>query len=216
MFLLKDNSGVISVYLAAGKSRRMGGNKLALPFGEKTIGNSALEKAVNSELDYTIVVARDEDPLDWIDRTLFETPLRERWKAVVCQDANKGQAHSMHCGLLAAMEMGPEGVMVLLADQPLLPVGMINDLVLRYQKVNQGEKDVTFLAASFQGIPRPPIIFSPKVVPDLLKLKGDEGARQLFKEAKLTGILVDYKNGWDFFDVDTKDEYERLKGCENG
>ena len=189
----------------------MGVNKLALPFGEKTIGNSVLEKAVNSELDYTIVVAREEDPLHWIDRTLFGTPLQERWKAVVCRDTDKGQAHSLQCGLRAAVEMGPEGVMILLADQPLLQVEIINDLVLRYLKVNQ--KDVTFLAASFQGIPRPPIIFSPKVVPDLLKLKGDEGARQLLKENKLTGILVDYENAWDFFDVDTKDEYEWLKGC---
>ncbi|MBT2728706.1 NTP transferase domain-containing protein [Bacillus sp. ISL-75] len=209
---MKDNDGVIAVYLAAGKSRRMGVNKLALPWGQKTVGNSALEKAVNSKLDYTIVVTRDEDTLKWIDGTLFGSPLRERWKALRCRDADKGQAHSLQCGLLAAMEMEPKGIMILLADQPLLPVEIINDLVKRYLKIHQENKEVPFIAASFQGIPRPPIIFSPKVVPDLQKLEGDEGARQLIKKEKLTGILVNYENGWDFFDVDTKEEYDRLKG----
>ncbi|MDR7238224.1 nucleotidyltransferase family protein [Neobacillus drentensis] len=209
---MKDKCGVIAVYLAAGKSRRMGVNKLALPFGGKTIGNSVLEKAVNSKLDFTIVVKREEDSLRWIDDTLFETTFRERWKAVVCREADKGQAHSLQSGLLAAMETEPKGIMVLLADQPLLPLGIINDMVSRY--LQQGR--VPFLAASFQGIPRPPIIFSPQMVPDLLKLEGDEGARQLFKKRELTGMLVEYENDADFFDVDTKNDYQWLKGCGHG
>ncbi|MEH7503972.1 NTP transferase domain-containing protein [Neobacillus drentensis] len=210
---MKVYDGIIAVYLAAGKSSRMGRNKLELSLGANTLGNSALEKAVNSELEYTIVVAREEDTLNWVNDTLFLSPYRERWKSVICRDADKGQAHSLQCGLLKAMEMEPKGIMILLADQPLLPVRIINDLLFRYLKVLKENNNVSFLAASFQGIPRPPIIFSPKVVPDLLKLEGDEGARQLFKKEKLTGILVDYENGWDFFDVDTIDEYEWLKGC---
>ena len=209
---MKDNAGVIAVCLAAGKSRRMGINKLALPWGKSSIGHSVLEKAVKSELSYTIVVTREADCLHWIDRTLFQTPLREKWKAVICQNADQGQAHSLRTGLREAMEMEPKGIMILLADQPLLPVKIINDLVFRYMEGLHRNIDISFLAASFQGIPRPPIIFSPKVVPDLLKLEGDEGARQLFKKAQLTGKLVDYENSWDFFDVDTKEDYEILKG----
>jgi CTP:molybdopterin cytidylyltransferase MocA len=106
--------------------------------------------------------------------------------------------------------------MVLLADQPLLRIDIINDLVLRYPMVYQGNNHGTFLAASFQGIPRPPIIFSPQMVPDLLKLEGDEGARRLLKKIELTGMLVEYENDADFFDVDTKDDYQWLKGCGHG
>lgn len=207
-----DNAGIIAVYLAAGKSSRMGVNKLALPLGEKTIGNRALEKAIESEIDYTIVVTRAEDTLQWIDSTLFQPPLRTRWKSVACRDADKGQAHSLQSGLRAAMDMKPKGIMILLADQPLLSSIIINDLVIRYRKMHLEINNLPFIGASCQGIQRPPIIFSPKVVPDLLKLEGDEGARQLIKKKKLAGILVDYKNVWDFFDVDTKEEYELLKG----
>jgi len=209
---LNDNAGVIAVCLAAGKSRRMGINKLALPWGERSIGHSVLVKAVKSELSYTIVVTREADCLHWIDRSLIQTPFREKWKAVICQEADQGQAHSLHRGLREAIKMEPKGIMILLADQPLLPVKIINDLVFRYMEGLHQNIDIPFIAASFQGIPRPPIIFSPKVVPDLLKLEGDEGARQLFKRAKLTGKLIAYENGWDFFDVDTKEDYEILKG----
>lgn len=210
---MKDIDGVIAIYLAAGKSRRMGINKLELPWGEKTIGNSVLAKAVKSDLAHTIVVTRELNQLGWIDDTLFQTPLREKWKAVTCSEAEKGQAHSLHMGLRAAMKMDPKGIMILLADQPLLPLRIINELICHYLDCLQKNMNTPYLAASFQGIPRPPIIFSPRVVPDLLKLEGDEGARQLFKKAKLTGRLVDYENEWNFFDVDTKEDYEFLKGC---
>ena len=207
---MKDK-GIVAIYLAAGKSRRMGGNKLALQLGASTIGNSGLQRALMADLEHIIVVTKDGDALEWIDAALFRAPYRNRWTFVICRDAEKGQAHSLQCGLRAAMKMNPKGMMILLADQPLLSVSIINDLVLRYVLVNQEKENNRFVAASFQGIPRPPIIFSPAAVPELLKLKGDEGARQLFRmKTPLEGLFIDYENGWDFFDVDTKEEYEWL------
>lgn len=208
---MKDTR-IIAIYLAAGNSRRMGLNKLALQLGTMTIGNSGLQTALKSTLEHIIVVTREGDALEWIDEALFRSSDRNRWTAVTCQDAEKGQAHSLQCGLRAAMNRNPKGIMILLADQPLLPVSIINDLVLRYVMVYQDIGNIEFVAASFQGIPRPPIIFSPVAVPKLLKLKGDEGARQLFRmKTPLGGLLVDYENAWAFFDVDTKEEYERLR-----
>ena len=208
---MSDNR-IIAIYLAAGKSRRMGVNKLALQLGTSTIGNSGLQRALKANLEHIIVVRREGDDLEWIDASLFDTSNRKRWTAVACRDADKGQAHSLQCGLRAAMKMNPKGILVLLADQPLLPISIINDLVLRYALAYQQNEDNRFVAASFQGIPRPPIIFSPAAVPELLKLKGDEGARQLFRmKTPLEGLFIDYENGWSFFDVDTKEEYKWLR-----
>jgi molybdenum cofactor cytidylyltransferase len=207
---LKDNR-IIAIYLAAGNSRRMGVNKLALQLGTTTIGNSTFQRAVKSELEHIIVVTRVGDALEWMDTALFRGSDRNRWTTVTCLDAEKGQAHSLQCGLRAAMEMNPKGMMILLADQPLLPVSIINDLILRYGLVNQDNGNIGFVAASFQGTPRPPIIFSPDAVPELLKLKGDEGARQLFRmKTPMEGILIDYDNARAFIDIDTKEEYEWL------
>lgn len=208
---MKDNR-IIAIYLAAGNGRRMGLNKLALQLGTMTIGNSGLQTALKSTLEHIFVVTREGDALEWIDEALFRPSDRNRWTAVTCLDAEKGQAHSLQCGLRAAINMKPKGIMILLADQPLLPLSIINDLILRYVMVHQDNGNIEFVAASFQGIPRPPIIFSPVAVPKLLKLKGDEGARQLFRmKTPIEGLLVDFENAWAFFDVDTKEDYERLR-----
>lgn len=206
---------MVAVYLAAGKSSRMGENKLALPLGATTIGSSALQKALHSILDYIIVVTREGDFLNWIDSSLFQVPFKNGWTSITCKDSDKGQAHSLSCGLRAAMRMKPLGVMVLLADQPFLSERTINDLVLRYGKLRQEKESLPFIAASFQGLPKPPIVFSPTFVPQLLTLEGDEGARQLFrKPISFEGVLVDYENDWEFFDVDTKEVYEELRGLD--
>jgi molybdenum cofactor cytidylyltransferase len=209
---LKKN-GIVAVFLAAGKSRRMGKNKLLLPLRGTTVGNSSLQKALTSVLDQIIVVTRAGEHLDWIDSELFQNPLENRWTPVTCQDAEKGQAHSLRCGLRAAVDRDPLGIMVLLADQPFLSTNLINDLVLTYKKLCMGKNHPSFLAASYQGIPRPPIIFSRDAVPELLNLKGDEGARKYLQKQKQTGIFVEYENDWDFFDIDTREDYEGAKGA---
>lgn len=210
---MKGN-GIIAIYLAAGRSIRMGVDKLSLPLGTHTLGNSALKEALKSTVDHIIVVTKTEDSLHWIDSTLSRIPIRNKWSHVTCIDADKGQAHSLQCGLRAAMRMKPKGIMILLGDQPFLSLEIINELVLRYVELRYKKEDLPFIAAGFQGIPRPPIIFSPKSFPELLKLKGDEGARQLFQKQKLKeGILIEYSNVRDFLDIDTKEEYEGSKGA---
>lgn len=200
---------MVAIYLAAGESRRMKAPKLALPLGEITVGNAGLQTALQSNLDYIFVVTREADTLTWIDSELFHPPFRTRWTPLSCRDSVKGQAYSLRCGLLAALDRKPEGIMVLLADQPFISKSIINDLVLSFRK---HKKNVGFVAARFQGIPRPPIIFSPEVIPELLKLQGDEGARKLLLSQKLAGKFVDYENARDFLDIDTKEDYEGVKG----
>jgi molybdenum cofactor cytidylyltransferase len=208
---LKGN-GIIAVLLAAGKSKRMKENKLALPLGGTTIGNLALQNAIKSELDHIIVVTRAGDSLHWIDSALSQTDQKNRWTPITCLDAEKGQSHSVRRGLMAAKKLKPKGVMILLADQPFLSIKLINDLILKYGEHGKRGNTIPFLAACYQGVPRPPIIFSAETFPALLELKGDEGARKLLQNQKLAGVRVDYENAWDFLDIDTKDEYERIKG----
>lgn len=206
-------SGIVAVFLAAGKSSRMGCNKLSLPLRTTTIGNFGLQTALKSKVDHIFLVSRTEDSLEWIDSNLFLNPFRNKWTSVTCIEADKGQAHSLHCGINAAKSLNPKGIMILLADQPLLSKKIINDICLKYVNNYNSKNNISFLAASFQGIPRPPVIFSTNLIPELLKLKGDEGARKLI-QSNSKGLIVEYGNYWDFFDVDTKIEYDVLKGAE--
>jgi molybdenum cofactor cytidylyltransferase len=200
---------VCAIYLAAGQSRRMGENKLALPLRKTTIGSMAFEAALQSKLEHIIVVTKEDDCLRWIDPYLFQKPFIEKWSIVRCQDAVLGQAHSLKCGLQEAKKLNPSGIMVLLADQPFLNVETIDELIILGKQFHMKKElnEITYVAASLQGIPRPPILFLQQSFPFLLDLKGDEGARQLFRKSALKGKLVEGRDERIFFDLDTKEDY---------
>jgi xanthine dehydrogenase accessory protein pucB len=186
----------------------MGENKLTLPLSTCTIGSSALLTALSSSLEHVLVILKKEDSLEWVEPSLFCSPYSSQWSHVVCDDAEKGQAHSLKRGLLSAMCVNPKGIMVLLADQPYLSKNTIDKVIKTYISANQQD----FVAASYEGIPRPPVIFSPRVIPKLMKLQGDVGARKIFQE--LEGMFVEFSEARDFYDIDTKEDYERVLGGE--
>ncbi|WP_050180585.1 NTP transferase domain-containing protein [Domibacillus robiginosus] len=198
------NERIVGVLLAAGSSRRMGGDKLALPLGHTTIGGASLETALSSSLDHTIVIGRKDSQAAWIPPSLFE---RKGWSYAVCDEAFYGQAYTLAFGLKAAEQMNAQGVMVLLGDQPFVGVELINQIINTYKKIN-----VPFVAARLDGIPRPPVLFSNRCFPVLKQLKGDRGAGNLLKQLSFArqGRMVDYKESRPFFDIDTMQEYEQV------
>ncbi|PEJ59044.1 xanthine dehydrogenase [Bacillus sp. AFS002410] len=209
------NSKIVAILLAAGSSKRMGQNKISLPLGSSTIGSYGLRQFIKSNIEHIFVVTKENDSLDWIDRDLFHFPNRDYWTQVPCSNAYQGQSFSLKCGLTAALKMNPLSIMILLADQPFLSIKTINEIHQNYIKRTSENPSIPFLAASFQGIPRPPIIFSTNTLPELFMLSGDEGARTLIrKQTKLEGLLVEFENMWDFFDIDTKEAYDVAKGVE--
>jgi molybdenum cofactor cytidylyltransferase len=203
--------GLIAIFLAAGKSSRMGMNKLSLPLSCNTIGSSALKTALLSSIDHVLVVTKKEDSLNWVDPSFFHLTYSSQWTHVVCDDAEKGLAHSLQKGFQVAWSMEPSGIMVLLADQPYLSEVTIEKVKKTFV---QSATPVDFVAACYKGIPRPPVIFSPRVLPSLMKLKGDIGARKLLQE--LDGRYVECSNARDFLDIDTKEDYEMVIGGETG
>lgn len=206
------NCQINAIFLAAGNSKRMDENKISLPLGSTTIGSFGLRRFIQSNINHIFVVTKVNDSLDWIDRDLFQLPYKKYWTHVPCINANHGQSHSLNCGLNEALKFDSKGIMILLADQPFLSIETINTLHFNYLELLKKDSTIPFLAASFQGIPRPPIIFSPISIPSLLKLTGDEGARKIVRMHKrLDDFLIDFEDKIDFFDIDTKEAYVMAK-----
>ncbi len=66
---------VVGIYLAAGKSQRMGTpNKLALPVGKMSLGSLALDTALNSTLSKVFIIIRNEDDASWIAPDMLTNP----------------------------------------------------------------------------------------------------------------------------------------------
>ncbi|WP_018662117.1 nucleotidyltransferase family protein [Heyndrickxia acidiproducens] len=210
----KDN--IIGIYLAAGSSSRMGKNKLALPLKGKPLGSLALTTAVRSKLDHTLVVVRQaEEPPAWI-KTEFSGNSRNNWSFVSCPNAGQGMSSSLKCGVKAALGMEAAALLIMLADQPFIQAGMVNHLIVEFQKRSASGDQIEFVASSFKGEILPPILFAKSIFPLLLKLEGDQGARKLVREGSRRGVFRAYDDWRLFYDIDTKEDYEKARGCTNG
>jgi molybdenum cofactor cytidylyltransferase len=197
---------ITGIYLAAGHSRRMGVNKLALPLKHSTVGSLGLETALHTRLEDMIVVVKKEDCLDWMDSAL-NTKARDRMVLVRCGAENHGQAESLKNGVRQAIELQSDAIVIMLADQPFVTKEMIENLISRYERFNP-----QYVASRYQEIIQPPVLLFSIIFPALLKLKGDQGARFLFENHPIgTGSFIDYKDECLLLDVDCLKDYEKAK-----
>lgn len=195
-----DDSRVVGIYLAAGKSSRMGVSKLNLPLGGQPLGSRAFQSALESSLDITIAVTRPNVSQHW----LTSIPRQTGWLINECLEAEEGQSASLKSGVRIASDMGADGLVVLLGDQPFVTSSMINQLVWTFYRFPK----LPYLAFSNRGILKPPVLFSKCLFPRLLELKGDQGARALIRgELKGKGMEIERTDEFYLFDIDTKEDY---------
>ncbi|MEA1012565.1 xanthine dehydrogenase accessory protein PucB [Bacillus cereus] len=193
---------IVGIYLAAGRSRRTGPgiHKLCLPIRNTLLGNIALNTSLSSNLSDVIIVSNEKS---WL---LQHTEV-ERVHFLSCKKACLGQSYSLRCGLEKAEDMNADGVIVMLADQPFITVKLINSLIDDYKNFPQ----LDYVAASFQDIPQPPILFSKGIFPNFKKLKGDQGARSIFFDKSFQSKITVYSDAKLFYDVDTIEDYNAIK-----
>lgn len=200
---------IVGIYLAAGNSSRMESPKLALPVGSMTLGSLALETALESSLDEVYVITKECDHTDWIPAKMKEN---DKCKIIKCTTSHEGQSESLRCGIEHAQENGAGGVIVLLADQPFVTVQMISGLIDCMKQT----PSLKFVATTIDQSITPPVLFSSSMYSDLMKLRGDRGARAILRGNYLQeGRLLPCADKRLVFDVDTKEDYKtfnELKG----
>ena len=195
---------VVGIYLAAGNSRRMGTDKLALPIGKMALGSLALDTAVQSTLKQIYIVAKEGDELSWLPNRLRN---HEKCTVLPCSNAGDGQSVSLRCGISHAKNFGASAAVVLLADQPFITAAMIDEML----KCWNSHPTSKYVATTYEGTMKPPILFSSEVFPILLNIKGDKGARELLHGTLFTqGKRLPCMDHRLLFDVDTPDDYNLL------
>ena len=183
-----ENSVV--VLLAAGLSRRYGAvGKLVADFRGQPLAMHAATTIGALPFSRRIAVCRtgDDDLAAMLERAGFEV--------VRNPDTARGLASSLAIGVETAGQ--PEGLVVCLADMPLIDAGHLRTMV---ERLTPG--GIVASVAGAHEAPTPPAAFSREYLPELLRIEGDKGARHLLQIAERvvapTGSLADFDTPKDF------------------
>ena len=156
-----------AVILAAGESRRMGTQKLLLPFGEATVIESVVRTALTSSVGRVLVVLG-------ADREAVRGKLGPYDLATaVNEDYEKGMLSSVQAGF-RALPTDAEAALVMLGDQPFLPVRIIVAIVEAYRGNRKG-----IVVPAYGGRRGHPVLIDLKYRDEVLGLDPSDGLRQL-------------------------------------
>jgi molybdenum cofactor cytidylyltransferase len=158
---------VLGVVLAAGGSTRMGRPKQLAELDGRPLLAHVLAAVDDAPVDRVVVAlggAADE-VLDRVELGRAEPLVVEGWAA--------GMGHVL-ASALARAGGDWEAVVVLLGDQPLVP-GRAVARVVEAWRAGAGP----MVTATYDGRPGHPKLFDRRLLPDLLRLTGDTGARDL-------------------------------------
>lgn len=199
---------VAAILLAAGESRRMGiANKLELPVAGVPLLRRSARTLLASRLREIVVVlghAADSSRrlLQGLPLALVENP-----------HYREGQMSSVDRGL-EALATAADGVMVCLADQPLLTTTDIDRLIDAFDR----QRDSAILVPTWHGRRGNPVILAWNQRATILQGRRNLGCKHLIERNPGLVVSVAMPNDHVVFDLDTPGDYaaaeERLSGAQ--
>jgi molybdenum cofactor cytidylyltransferase len=190
------------ILLAAGESTRFGEPKQLLTLSGRFLIEWALAAALGSNLDHVVLVLGCEH--ERIRRCLGSSTAHPKCEILVNPDYSSGQSTSLQAGLLRIRHDFPS-TMFLLGDQPLVDAALINLLLQRYAV---SEKPICVPA--HRGTRGNPTLFASRFYPEILKLAGDKGARDIIAAHPDQVLAVKIPDPRVFLDIDRREDIEKI------
>jgi molybdenum cofactor cytidylyltransferase len=191
---------IAAIVLAAGKSSRMGRNKLLLDWNGKPIVAHVLDKLAGMGFAETVVVTGHQ--AGKVKAALGERP---DLKIVEARDHATGMAASLKAGL-RALSPSSDAALVILGDMPQISTDLLKRLVSAYQPL-EGRAIVLPVADGKRGNP---VLFDRRFFAEMLQLEGDVGARHIIGGNAELVAEVPAPAHEIFVDVDTPEAYQQL------
>ena len=177
-----------AVILAAGESRRMGGQKLLMNFRGRPMIEYALEAA---RARHPLVVAASEVAGYLSGRAGID---------VIVNDApQRGMAHSL---ALADAAIPPDrSIVVLLGDKPLASERLVEAVCAQ-----GAQADVVFPRDPHSGEPGHPVLFSARARAKIAELPDGDSLRSIRDDPALVRVELSIADRGAYLDVDTAGE----------
>ncbi len=188
---------ICAVVLAAGLSRRMGVQKLLLPFGGKTVIAHIVDQILASDVEEVCVVVGHEG--ERVRRELPDRPV----SVVTNPDYKSGMLSSARCGL-AALGQECQAVLVALGDQPSITSRLIDRMVRSFEAT---EKQI--LVPFCNGRRGHPVLFSQVYRDEILTHYDDVGLRGLLHAHPDDVFELSVSTSSVLSDMDCPEDYRR-------
>jgi molybdenum cofactor cytidylyltransferase len=188
---------ICAIVLAAGRSSRMGVQKLLLPFGGKTVISHIVDQLLGSTVDKVFVVTGHQP-----ERISGELSGR-RVSIVNNADYDSGMLSSVRRGLLALPKQC-KAVLVVIGDQPSISSELVNLMIRSFAA---GEKKI--LVPCYEGRRGHPILFSSLYREKILTRYDDVGLRGLLHAHPDDVFELTVSTSSVLTDMDYPDDYKR-------
>ncbi|MGB8509744.1 MAG: nucleotidyltransferase family protein [Pyrinomonadaceae bacterium] len=200
-----SESAIGIIVLAAGASSRMGEPKQLLRYEGETLLGRAVRAALETRCRPVVVVlgACADALRAEVDATGALVVVNQAWA--------EGMSSSIRLGLsaLGTSTSGElDAAVLLLCDQPFVTSGIIMQLIDAYL-----ERRPMLIASEYEvggertrGVPA---LFSRALFPELMKLRGAEGAKRIITRHESDAAFIAVPAA--AFDVDTPDDYQDLQ-----
>ncbi len=184
-----------AILLAGGESKRMGKLKQLMPLGKSTILEQAIDNLLSSTADEVIVVVGYK--AEEITKAIAAKPV----KIIANPNYQQGMSTSIITGLIL-VDPRAEAVMLALGDQPMVNSQTINQLIAEFHNHDKG-----IALPTYRGKRGHPVIFATKYKAELLKLKGDIGAKEIIEHHPQDVLEVSVGSEGVITDIDTEEDY---------
>ncbi len=196
---MNTSEGIGVIILAAGSSSRLGRPKQLIHFKGKSLLQHSVDCIVQTELAPRLLV---------LGANATEIRKEVQLDSFVCVDNeswSEGIASSIRMGVNNMLKLDPkvDSLLFMLSDQPFVSTRLIVELVNVHK---ESGRQIT--ASRYKGDYGVPAIFSKSLIPELLTLEGDQGARRIIKRYAGELVFVNFEFG--DMDLDTPEDYGRL------
>jgi molybdenum cofactor cytidylyltransferase len=195
-----------AIVLAAGKSKRMGQNKLLLLLNGTTLIDNILDAVAAANIDETVVVLGHK-PEQIIEAT---QPRREAVKTVINKDFKRGMISSFQKGL----QMLPpvDAAFLILGDEPILDDNFLNAMI---QHMENSRGRALLVSPIHKGKKGHPLLVHRQLFSEILDLEKTETMRDVIRR-HADRLLTIMAPEWTIMDIDTPDDYARIHSLMNG
>lgn len=185
-----------AVVLAAGKSERMGVNKLLLRVAGRTLLDHILEalEAAGLREVYVVLGHRPEMLRPVLERHDVEEVLNPEYE--------EGMLSSFKAGL---RRVSSEAAYLVLGDQLLEPA-----LLVKMASAMEGDPQAEIVSPTYLGRRGHPVLFRSSLFGEILSLRGGETLRDLIERHSSSHRLVE-GGPLCVLDIDTPEDFERAR-----